>query len=252
MLRNRVIPCLLLSGRRLVKTRRFRKPQYVGDPVNAVRIFNEKEVDELLLLDIDASHASKGPQFDLVEDIARECFMPLAYGGGVGDVDTMARLFQLGVEKVALNAAAVRDPAVVEQAARRFGSQSVIVSIDAKRGLLGRYEVRTLGGLRGAGLDPVEHARRMEALGAGEILINSIDRDGEMRGYDLDLVRRVAGAVSVPVIASGGAGVLDDFVQAIRAGASAVAAGSMFVFQGRHRAVLITYPQYAELERLLA
>jgi cyclase len=252
MLRYRVIPCLLLSGRGLVKTTRFRKPQYVGDPVNAVRIFNEKEVDELLLLDITASREGRGPQLDLIQDIARECFMPMAYGGGVSDIDMIAKLFQLGVEKVALNSAAVANPALVEMAAKRFGSQSVIVSMDVKRRMFGRYEIQTVSGTRSTSLSPQEQAKRMESLGAGEILVNSIDRDGTMAGYDIDLVQTVARSVQVPVIACGGAGRLEDFGQAIRAGASAVAAGSMFVFQGRHRAVLITYPNYAELERLLS
>ena len=252
MLRNRVIPCLLLSGRGLVKTTGFRKPKYVGDPVNAVRIFNEKEVDELLLLDIAASREGRGPQLELIQDIARECFMPIAYGGGVSDIDTIAKLFQLGVEKVALNTAAFANPALVEQAAKRFGSQSIIVSMDVKRRILGRYEIKTVSGTRSISLSPQEQAKQMESLGAGEILVNSIDRDGTMAGYDIDLVRTVTQAVTVPVIACGGAGRLEDFAEAIRAGASAVAAGSMFVFQGRHRAVLITYPEYGQLERLLS
>jgi imidazole glycerol-phosphate synthase subunit HisF len=252
MLRHRVIPALLLSGRGLVKTTRFAKPQYIGDPINAVRIFNDKEVDELLFLDIMASREGRGPQFDVIEDVARECFMPFAYGGGVRDLDTMARLFALGVEKIALNSAAIDAPHLVEAAAKAFGSQSVIVSIDVKKRFLGGYEVFSQSGTRRTGLVPVEHARRMAECGAGELLINSIDRDGTMEGFDIELIRSVAAQVSVPVIACGGAGTLHDFVAAVREGhASAVAAGSMFVFQGRHRAVLITYPEYHELEKLL-
>lgn len=252
MLRHRVIPALLLSGRGLVKTTKFAKPQYIGDPINAVRIFNDKEVDELLFLDITATREGRGPQFDLIEDVARECFMPFAYGGGVRDRDTMARLFALGVEKIALNSAAIQMPQLVEQAASAFGSQSVIVSIDVKKRFLGGYEVFSHSGTRGTGLTPVDHARRMAQCGAGEILVNSVDRDGTMTGYDVDLVRSVAQTVNVPVVACGGAGKLEDFAAAVRdGGASAVAAGSMFVFQGRHRAVLITYPDYRELEALL-
>jgi imidazole glycerol-phosphate synthase subunit HisF len=252
MLRHRVIPALLLSGRGLVKTTKFAKPQYVGDPINAVRIFNDKEVDELLFLDINATRESRGPQFDVIEDVARECFMPFAYGGGVRDRETMAKLFALGVEKIALNSAAAQSPKLVEEAATAFGSQSVIVSIDVKKRFLSGYEVFSHAGTRGTGLAPAEHAKRMAQCGAGEILINSIDRDGTMAGYDIELVRSVAQAVDVPVIACGGAGKLSDFAAAVKdGGASAVAAGSMFVFQGRHRAVLITYPDYRELEELL-
>ena len=252
MLRHRVIPCLLLQKGGLVKTVKFRNPTYVGDPINAIRIFNDKEVDELMLLDIRASRDRQPPQFDLVADVAKECFMPLAYGGGIRDVGTVGRLFSIGVEKVALNTCAVEQPAVVEQAARAFGSQSIIVSIDAKRRLFGGYEAWVRGATRRAGLDPVLLAKKMEALGAGEILLNSIDRDGTGIGYDLWLLKAVSQAVDVPVVACGGAGKLDDFAQAVkRGGASAVAAGSMFVFQGPHRAVLITYPGYRELERLI-
>lgn len=253
MLRNRVIPCLLLNGHRLVKTRRFRDPVYVGDPVNAVRIFNDKEVDELLLFDIGPARASRGPQFDLIEDIAKECFMPLAYGGGVADCETIGRLFALGVEKVALNTAAVERPELVREAASAFGSQSIVVSVDARRKLFGGYEVCARAGSRRSGLDPVSFARRMEEYGAGELLVHSIDRDGTMSGYDIGLVKSVTDSVSVPVIACGGAGGLADFRAAVKdGGASAVAAGSFFVFQGPHRAVLITYPEYRELERLFS
>lgn len=253
MLRNRVIPCLLLNGRGLVKTRRFRDPTYVGDPVNAVRIFNDKEVDELLLLDIGATRAGRGPQFDLIEDIAKECFMPLAYGGGVKDCATIGRLFALGVEKVALNTAAVERPELVQEAARRFGSQSIIVSVDVRKRLFGGHEVYAHAGTRRARTDPVAFARRMEEYGAGELLVHSIDRDGMMSGYDIELVRSIVESVSVPVIVCGGAGGLADFREAVKeGGASAVAAGSLFVFQGPHRAVLITYPEYRELEQLFA
>lgn len=252
MLRTRVIPCLLLRNGGLVKTVKFESPRYVGDPINAVRIFNQKEVDELIFLDISATAAGRGPNFDLIRDIASEAFMPFGYGGGVSSVDEVRRLVGIGVEKVVLNAAAVHRPELIGEAAEAAGSQSVVVSIDVKKSLLGRYEVVTHNGRRRTGLSPVDWARKAEALGAGEIVVNSVDRDGTMKGFDVALLRQVTAAVGVPVVACGGAGSLDDFAAAIReGGASAVAAGSMFVFHGKHRAVLITYPDYAELERRL-
>jgi imidazole glycerol-phosphate synthase subunit HisF len=251
MIETRVIPCLLLRKQGLVKTVGFRKARYLGDPINIVRLFNDKEVDELVFLDIDATPARRGPRFDLLAQIASECFMPFCYGGGVRTQDDIHALFRLGVEKVAINTHAVEDPSFVSEAARRFGSQSIIVSIDAKRTWLGRDEVRVRGGRQGTGIDPVAHAVEMERRGAGELLVTSIDRDGSMRGYDLDLIRRVTAAVRIPVVACGGAGSTRDLGQVVRdGGASAAAAGSLFVFQGRHRAVLVNYPSPAELSAL--
>lgn len=253
MLRTRVIPCLLVRRGGLVKTVRFKDPRYLGDPINAVRIFNEKEVDELLVLDISATAEGRGPPMQLLSELASECFMPLAYGGGVRSVEQMRAIFAIGVEKVALNTAAVEDPALVRAAADAFGSQSVVASLDVRKKLLGGYEVVTRGATKGTGLDPVACARTMERSGAGEILLQSVDRDGTMSGYDVDLVRRVAGAVSVPVIACGGAGSVGDLGDVVRkGGAAAAAAGSLFVFQGRHRAVLINFPSQDELGRVLA
>jgi imidazole glycerol-phosphate synthase subunit HisF len=251
MLRTRVMPCLLLRNAGLVKTVRFRNPAYVGDPMNAVRIYNEMEVDELIFLDITATTEGKRPPFDLLAQIAVECFMPFAYGGGVRTIEDMGEIFRLGVEKVCLNARAIEDPRFVTEAADRFGSQSIVVSMDAKRGLFGGYRVHSHGGRRATKLDPVEHAVRMQEAGAGEILVTSIDRDGTMSGYDLDLVRTVAAAVDIPVIACGGAGKLTDFREAVDAGASAVAAGSMVVYQGKGRGVLINFPRAADLEAVL-
>jgi imidazole glycerol-phosphate synthase subunit HisF len=252
MLKTRVIPCLLLKGQGLVKTTRFRDPVYVGDPINAIKIFNDKEVDELIVLDISASREGRAPRFELIRDIASECFMPLAYGGGIRSLDEIRELFAIGVEKVVLNTAAIRDPALVEAAARAAGSQSIVVSIDAKRRLFGGYEVYGAGGTQGTGLRPVEFAARMEAAGAGEIFLTSIDRDGTAEGFDIELVRGVSDAVSVPVVACGGAGSVGHFRQAVLDGhASAVSAGSMFVFHGKHRAVLISYPTPAELRQVL-
>ena len=252
MLRTRVIPCLLLRGEGLVKTVRFRDPKYVGDPTNAIRIFNDKEVDELMFLDITASREGRGPTLSIIRDFASECFMPVGYGGGIRSLADAREVLALGIEKIVVNTLALRKPEVISEIAREFGAQAVVVSIDAKKKLLGGYEVMSAGGTEGTGLKPVEHAKRMVDLGAGEILINSVDRDGTQAGYDLPLVSSVAEAVTVPVIACGGAGKLADFTAAVTEGhASALAAGSMFVFHGKHRAVLISYPSRPELEKAL-
>jgi cyclase len=248
MLNHRVIPCLLLRNGGLVKTRKFKNGVYVGDPINAIRIFNEKEVDELVLLDIHASLDKREPDYNLISEIASECFMPLAYGGGVTSMEQIHRLLRLGVEKVILNTALHRDPAFVREAVVTFGSQAITASIDVRRKLFGRREVMTLAGSQPTGKEPVQTARHAESLGVGEILLTSIDDEGSMDGYDIDLLTKVSQAVNVPVIASGGAGTLDHFRAAVREGhASAVSAGSMFVFYGPHRAVLISYPTYRTL-----
>jgi cyclase len=252
MLQERVIPCLLLRNGGLVKTQRFKDPKYVGDPINAVRIFIDKEVDELVFLDISATAAGTGPNFTLLADIASEAFMPFGYGGGVTTVDQVKRLFALGVEKAIVNTSAASDPHLVEAAAAVAGSSSIVVSIDARRSFLGKYSVYVRSGQSDTGRDPVSYAREMEQLGAGEILLQSIDRDGTQTGYDLELVKRVAEAVSIPVVAAGGAGAMRHFREAVDAGASAAAAGSYFVFHGKHRAVLITYPEYHELRELFS
>ncbi len=252
MLRTRVIPCLLLKGDGLVKTKAFKDPVYVGDPTNAIRIFNDKEVDELVLLDIQASREGRGPAFKTIREFAEECFMPVAYGGGIRSIDDARAVLALGVEKIVVNTMAVEQPQLIADLAAEFGAQAVVVSIDARKKFLGGYEVYKAGGTKKTGLTPVDFARRMVALGAGELLVTSIDRDGMMNGYDLALIRDIADAVPVPVIASGGAATLDHFAQAVINGhASAVAAGSMFVFHGRHRAVLISYPTREELTRVL-
>ena len=252
MLTARVIPCLLLRNRALVKTVKFKNPSYVGDPINTVRIYNDKEVDELIFLDITATLEKKRPQFELVAEIAVECFMPFAYGGGIRCLEDIEALFRLGAEKVALNTYANEDPEFIRRAADRFGNQSIIVSIDAKRGFSGQYEVCTNGGRGATGLDPVSYAQKMEKLGAGEILLTSIDRDGTFEGYDIELIQQVTSGVNVPVIACGGAGKVEDFGEAVKkGGASAVAAGSMVVYQGKHRAVLINFPSKLELNQVL-
>jgi imidazole glycerol-phosphate synthase subunit HisF len=253
MLTTRVIPCLLLKGEGLVKTRAFKDPVYVGDPINAIKIFNDKEVDELVLLDISATARGAEPNFELIAEIASECFMPLAYGGAIRSVDQVRRLLRLGVEKVIVNTALHTDPAMVRQAADTFGSQAIVASIDVKRKLLGRREVFVKNGSVATGLDPVTFARTAESLGVGEILLTAIDRDGTMSGYDVELVAKISQAVSVPVIASGGAGTIAHFAEVVTKGhASAVAAGAMFVFYGPHRAVLISYPDPKVLRAALA
>ncbi len=249
MLRTRVIPCLLLREQGLVKTIKFKDPKYVGDPVNAVRIFNEKEVDELIFLDITATIENRKPNFRMIADIASECFMPFSYGGGIRELEDLKILFSLGVEKVIINSHAALNPDFIRSASSLYGSQSIVVSIDVRKNLVGHYETYILGGRRGTGRGVVDFAKEMEAMGAGEIFLNSIDRDGTGRGYDIDIIRKVSHAISIPLVACGGAGRIEDLAEAVAGGASAVAAGSMFVFHGKHRAVLITYPLYEELER---
>jgi cyclase len=247
MLHTRVIPCLLLLNQGLVKTVKFGSPTYLGDPINIVRIFNEKEVDELVLLDITATREQRGPNFKLLGDIAGEAFIPLAYGGGIRTIDAASQVFTLGFEKVVINTYAAENPSFIQAAASRFGSQSIVVSIDARKRLRGGYEVYTRGGAERTRRDPVAFALEMEQMGAGEIMITSVERDGAMQGYDLELIRDVTSAVGIPVIACGGAGGIGHFGEAVQAGAAAVAAGSLFVFQGRHRAVLISFPTVEDL-----
>jgi cyclase len=235
-----------------MKTVRFRDEKYVGDAINAIRIFNEKQVDELILLDTRATMAGVEPRFDIVRDVASECFMPLCYGGGITGVSQMEKLFWIGVEKVSLNTAAVAHPELVREAAQIFGSQSIVVAMDVKKTRFNGYQVHIARGSKNTGLDPVEHARRMQAMGAGELLVHSIDRDGTREGYDLELIQAVSAAVDIPAIASGGAGELPHFRAAVQSGAAAVSAGSFFVFHGKHRAVLITYPEPAALQELFA
>lgn len=239
---------MLLRNGGLVKTVKFKNPTYVGDPINAVKIFNDKEVDELMFIDIEASKQNRGPNYELISRISAEAFMPFGYGGGIRNTEEIRKLTRLGVEKVSLNTIVSEDPEIISRAADIAGSQSVVVSVDVKRDLLGRYRVYNHKSGKAGGADPVEFASQVQERGAGEILLNSVDRDGTFSGYDIDLIRKVSAAVSIPVIAIGGAGSIDHFGEAVRLGkASAVAAGSFFVFYGPHRAVLITYPEKTEL-----
>ncbi len=249
MFRARVIPCLLLKGRGLVKTQKFKNPKYLGDPINIVKIFNDKEVDELFLLDITATIEGRAPLFSYLTEIASECFMPLGYGGGIRTLDDVKTLLNIGIEKVAINSSAVENPSFIRIASNYAGSQSIIVSMDIKKSLLGKYEVFTHSGTKPTGKDPISFAREMEKLGAGEIFLNSIDKDGAMQGYDMELIRRVTSSVGIPVVACGGAGYINHLVDAVKNGASAAAAGSMFVFQGPLRGVLISYPDPIDLQQ---
>lgn len=248
MRRIRVIPSLLLRNGGLVKSRRFKDHVYVGDPINVVRIFNQKEVDELAVIDIDATRDGRGPDMDRISEIVSEAFIPIAYGGGISHVDQVKEILFRGVEKVIINKAAVDNPGLITAAANQFGSQSIVVSIDVKKAMFKGKKVFTENGRTNTGLDPVEFARSMENAGAGELLLQSIDREGTYEGYDLELVEAVSRAVNVPVIAAGGASSVDDFRQAVEKGASALSAGSMFVFQRPHNAVLISYPSQTELK----
>ena len=245
--RPRIIPTLLIENEDLVKTVRFGRRTYLGDPVNAVKIFNRKGIDELSVLDIGATASGAGPDFGILKDIASEAFMPLSYGGGISSLGQIRELLSIGYEKVSLNTALVRTPSLVTEAARTFGSQSVVASIDAKKSGEG-YVCVIGGGREETSFAPAELALEAERLGAGEIIINSVDNDGEMSGYDVPLVRSVSEAVRVPVIALGGAGGIKDLKTVLdEGGAHAAAGGSMFVYYGRLKAVLITAPTEEEL-----
>lgn len=255
MLRPRIIPCLLVHNGGLVKTVRFAEPKYVGDPLNAVRIFNEKEVDELIVLDIDASTDGREPDYQLIANLAGECRMPLCYGGGVRAPDQVERIISLGVEKVAMSSASLANPELITESARRVGNQSIVVVLDVKKsGLLTKcYEVFTHNGQRGTGVHPVDFARQAEARGAGEIVVNAIDQDGTQKGYDLALIDLVRDAVSIPMTVLGGAGSYTDISLLIaRYGIIGAAAGSLFVFKGKYRAVLIQYPKQAEKDQMVS
>lgn len=246
MLRHRVIPVLLLHAGGLVKTQKFSNPVYLGDPLNAINIFNDKEVDELIFLDIDATKEGQEIDFELIEDIASECFMPFAYGGGVSSIEDIEKLFYIGVEKVILNSA-LSDKALVVEAIRRFGSQSIVASIDIKGGEVYSYLTQ-----KKLNISIEEYIKKIVSLNIGEIFINSVDNDGMMSGYDIELIKKVSSISTIPIIACGGAGSIEDLKELIdNTEVSAVGAGSFFVFIGVHRAVLITYPKYEDLEQIL-
>lgn len=250
MLRPRIIPCLLVHKGGLVKTQGFKSPKYVGDPINAVKIFNEKESDELMVLDIDAATNKAEPNYALIAKLAAECRMPLCYGGGVTTAEQASRIIDLGVEKVSVSAAAVADPALLARMAEAIGRQSVVAVLDLRKktGLFSKgYELCTHNARAAHKLDPVAFAQQLQQAGAGEIVVNAVDRDGMMQGYDLDLARQMRAALKVPLTMLGGAGSLDDMKALITAcGVVGAAAGSLFVFKGAYRAVLINYPTQAQ------
>jgi imidazole glycerol-phosphate synthase subunit HisF len=248
---KRIIPCLLLRNNGLVKTVRFKDSTYIGDPINTVKIFNEKEVDEIFFLDIDATKLKKEPPYDLIQNIASECFMPFAYGGGIHSLQQIERIIKSGAEKVIINTEAFLNEDFLKAAVNQFGSSTIAVSIDVKKEFFKGNVVYIKGGTQSTGIVPVEYAKRIESDGAGEILINSIDRDGVMQGYDIELIKNVSSSIRIPIIACGGAGKLSDFGMAVKeGGASAAAAGSFFIFHGKRKAVLITYPSYTEISDL--
>lgn len=243
----RIIPVLLLQDGGLVKTVQFKKPVYIGDPLNAVKIFNEKEADELIFLNISPDSIP----FDLLQEIAEECFMPLAYGGGIKTIEDIRAVLKIGIEKVVINSALFGNLDFVREAATEFGSATIVASLDVKKNLFGKYELFAGSGTIRVKRDPLAFALELEQAGAGELMIQSIDREGTMKGYDLELVSSISEAVQIPVIACGGAGSMEDFGKVIRqGGASAAAAGSLFVLHGKHRAVLISYPEQAEIKTL--
>lgn len=254
MLRPRIIPCLLIHQGGLVKTQGFKAPKYVGDPINAVKIFNEKESDELVVLDIDATVNGVEPNFDLIAKLAEECRMPLCYGGGIKTAAQAARIIDMGVEKVSISSAAIANPSLLGEIAAAIGRQSVVAVLDVRKrtGLFAKgYEVCTHNARESRKVDPVELAVQLQDAGAGEIVINSVDRDGEMKGYDLELARQVRDALRVPTTFLGGAGSLDDIGQLVSTvGIVGAAAGSLFVFKGKYRAVLINYPTPAQKDHL--
>jgi cyclase len=249
----RVIPVLLLRKKGLVKSVRFKEHRYVGDPINAVKIFNEKEVDEIIIIDIDASSEKREPDFDYIKEIASECFMPLAYGGGVTSCAQIKRLIQSGVEKIVINHAAQADKAFVKTAVEVFGSSTIVGAIDIKKNLLGTHMVYSHTERKTMSIDPTLVAQELQSLGVGELFLNNVDRDGMMTGYDIPLLKKIQSVISIPLIACGGAAGIQDIERAIIEGnASAAAAGSMFVYHGKHKAVLITYPEWNALNDIFS
>ena len=252
MLRPRIIPCLLVHDKGLVKTVNFKNPKYVGDPINAVRIFNEKESDELVVIDIDATVKKEDPDYKLIERLASECRMPLCYGGGIKNVEQAQRIFSLGVEKIAISSAAIENPDLVTLIAERVGNQSAVVVMDVKKKVFGGYEVVTHNGNKATGKSPIELAKLFQSKGAGEIIVNSVDQDGRMKGFDLALAEKIREVISCPLTILGGAGSIDDLGNLIsKFGIIGASAGSLFVFRGAYKAVLINYPTQEEKERLI-
>ena len=250
MYRPRVIPCLLLKNLGLIKTKRFKNPVYIGDPINAVKIFNDLEADELIFLDIEASKENRICSEQLIKDIGDEAFMPFAVGGGIRNLEQIKKIINCGAEKVVINSASISNPKLITEGANVFGSQSIVISIDVKNNFFGKQQIVFNNAKKKSKIKLLDYIKEIEDRGAGEIIINSVDHDGIMEGYNLDLIKQVADCASVPVVALGGAGKLDDFKTAIDYGASAVSAGSMFVFHSNSKGVLINYPEKIALKKI--
>ena len=252
MLQTRIIPCLLLKDDSLVKTVNFKKPAYIGDPANTARIFNELEVDELTLLDISATNNKKKPNFKILAELAKECFMPLAYGGGINDFEDAKKIFQIGIEKVIINSIAFSKPAFITELAEHFGNQAIVASIDVKKNMFGKYQVFSNSGTKKQKVDPVAWAQELEQLGAGEILLTAIHQEGTWNGFDINIIEKISNAVNIPVIANGGASSIEDIEKAVKQGnASAVSLGSMVVYQNKGMGVLVNFPDTEKLNKVL-
>lgn len=254
MLRYRIIPTLLLHDKGLYKTVKYsiKKGKYVGDPINAIKIFNDKGVDELIFLDIDASKEKRGPDFNMLKNIATECFMPVGYGGGITTMEQIKQILQIGIEKVILNSVLLEDLSLLKNSSKDFGAQSIVASVDIKKNIFGKYKIYNSAKQKNSDLDIKKYLQSLEENGAGEIYISSVDKDGTFEGYNIELMKDISKDIKVPVIINGGAKSISDFSRAIKeCGVSAVSAGSMFVFNGLHKAVLITYPEYEKLEEEL-
>tara|TARA_R110002073_G_scaffold41131_1_gene116511 strand:+ start:15019 stop:15783 length:765 start_codon:yes stop_codon:yes gene_type:complete len=252
MLQTRIIPCLLLKDDSLVKTVNFKKPSYIGDPVNTARIFNELEVDELAVLDITATNNKKSPNFKILSELANECFMPLAYGGGIRTFEDAKKMFQIGIEKVIINTIAFEKPEFITQLASHFGNQAIVASIDVKKNVFGKYQVFSNSGKKKQKVNIIDWAKKLEQLGAGEILLTAIHQEGTWKGFDIELVESITNAVDVPVIANGGCANLKDIGAVVKKGnASAVSLGSMVVYQNKGMGVLVNFPDNEKLKKVL-
>ena len=250
MLKNRVIPSLLLSNKQLVKTIKFKNKNYIGDPINAIKIFNEKEVDELMILDIDKSANNSIPDYKYIEKLCGECFMPLCYGGGISTIEHASIIFKLGIEKICIQSEALKNPMFISELSNKFGSSSIVLSVDVKKNIFNNYKVYDSTAKKSLNIDFVNLLIQYQKFGAGEILLNSVDKDGTLSGPDLNLINQAANIITIPLIAQGGISSLEDIKNTIDAGASAIAVGSYFIYHGPYKAVLITYPNYKELQNL--
>ena len=252
MLQTRIIPCLLLKDDSLVKTVNFKKPAYIGDPVNTARIFNELEVDELVLLDISATNNNRKPNFKILSELANECFMPLAYGGGINNFEDAKKIFKIGIEKIIINSVAFTNPTIIPELADHFGNQAIVASIDVKRNMFGKYQVYSNSGKKNQKVNPVAWAKKLEQLGAGEIILTSINQEGTWKGFDINIIEKISNAVNIPVIANGGASSIEDIGRAVKQGnASAISLGSMVVYQNKGMGVLVNFPDNEKLKRVL-